>query len=44
MRPGTAMSADGPLNLYRAVILAGTPEAAGKGVMVMMNDTINAGS
>lgn len=43
MRPGTAMSADGPLNLYRAVILAGTKEAAGKGVMVMLNDTINAG-
>ena len=43
MRPGTAMSADGPLNLYRAVILAGTKEAAGKGVMVMLNDTIHAG-
>ncbi|MDF2635246.1 MAG: L-asparaginase, type [Pelosinus sp.] len=43
MRPGTAMSADGPLNLYRAVILAGTKEAAGKGVMVMLNDTINSG-
>jgi len=42
MRPGTAMSADGPLNLYRAVILAGTKEAAGKGVMIMMNDTIGA--
>ena len=43
MRPGTAMSADGPLKLYRAVILAGTKEAAGKGVMVMLNDTIHAG-
>ena len=43
MRPGTAMSADGPLNLYRAVILAGHKDAVGKGVMVMLNDTINAG-
>ncbi len=43
MRPGTAMSADGPLNLYRAVILAGTKEAAGSGVMVMLNDTIHSG-
>jgi L-asparaginase len=43
MRPGTAMSADGPLNLYRAVILAGTKEAAGNGVMVMLNDTIHSG-
>ncbi len=43
MRPGTAMSADGPLNLYRAVILAGNKAAVGKGVLVMLNDTINAG-
>lgn len=43
MRPGTAMSADGSLNLYRAVILAGNKDAIGKGVLVMLNDTINAG-
>jgi len=43
MRPGTAMSADGPLNLYRSVILAGSKDAIGKGVMVMMNDTIHSG-
>lgn len=42
MRPPTAMSADGMLNLYRAVILAGSKDAAGKGVMVMLNDTIHA--
>lgn len=42
MRPSTALSADGPINLYNAVILAGTPEAAGKGVMVAMNDQIHA--
>jgi L-asparaginase len=40
MRPATAMSADGPLNLYNAVLLAGSPEARGKGVLVMMNDRI----
>jgi L-asparaginase len=43
MRPGTAMSADGPLNLFRAVVLAGSKNAVGKGVLVMVNDTINAG-
>ena len=38
MRPATAMSADGPLNLYQAVLLATQPEAAGKGVMVAFAD------
>jgi L-asparaginase/glutamin-(asparagin-)ase len=42
MRPSTAMSADGPLNLYNAVSLAASPEAAGKGVLVMLNDQISA--
>ena len=41
MRPPTAMSADGPINLYNAVILAGSQEAIGKGVLVTLNDTIN---
>jgi len=40
MRPGTALSADGPINLYRAVVLAGSKNAVGKGVLVMLNDTI----
>lgn len=40
MRPGTALSADGPLNLFRSVILAGSKDAIGKGVLVMLNDTI----
>jgi len=40
MRPGTALSADGPLNLYNAVILAGSKEAVGKGVLVSMDDNI----
>ena len=43
MRPGTALSADGALNLFDAVVLAGTPSARGKGVLVMMNDDILTG-
>src|SRR6185436_5133453 len=41
MRPPTAMSADGMLNLYRAAVLAGSKAAVNKGVLVMMNDTIH---
>jgi glutamin-(asparagin-)ase len=40
MRPSTALSADGPLNLYSAVALASSPEASNKGVMVFLNDEI----
>jgi L-asparaginase len=43
MRPSTAISADGPINLYNAVILAGSKDAVGKGVLVCLNDQINAG-
>ncbi len=43
MRPGTALSADGALNLYNAVATAASPTAAGKGVLVTMNDEINSG-
>ncbi|MBC7858956.1 MAG: type II asparaginase [Burkholderiaceae bacterium] len=42
MRPSTAISADGPVNLYNAVLLAGSKEAVGKGVLVTLNDQINA--
>jgi L-asparaginase type II len=42
MRPSTALSADGPINLYNAVRLAGSPSALGKGVLVAMNDQIHA--
>lgn len=40
MRPATAISADGPLNLLNAVIVAASADSAGKGVLVCMNDTI----
>ncbi|CAL8895727.1 type II asparaginase [Bacillus pumilus] len=40
MRPASAISADGPLNLYHAVKIASTKEAKGKGVMVTLNDRI----
>ncbi len=43
MRPGTAMSADGMLNLYNAVSVAGNKSARGKGVLVTMNDEIQSG-
>jgi len=42
MRPSTAVSADGPLNLYNAVGVAADPQSAGRGVLVVMNDWIHA--
>jgi L-asparaginase len=41
MRPSTAVSADGPLNLYNAVGVAADPTAKGRGVLVVMNDWIH---
>lgn len=43
MRPGTAMSADGMLNLYNAVVVAGSATSRGKGALVVMNDEIHSG-
>jgi L-asparaginase len=42
MRPSTAVSADGPLNLYNAVGVAIDPNAKGRGVLVVMNDSVHA--
>jgi L-asparaginase len=42
MRPSTAISADGPANIYNAVTLAVDPRARGQGVLVAMNDSIYA--
>jgi L-asparaginase len=41
MRPSTAISADGPLNLLNAVRTALSRDAIGKGVLIVMNDEIN---
>ena len=40
MRPATALSPDGPFNLYQAVALASSPEAYGKGVLAVFSDAI----
>ena len=42
MRPATAVSADGPLNLLNAIRTASAAEARGKGVLIVLNDEINA--
>jgi len=44
MRPATALSADGPLNFYNAVAVAADKEAAGRGVLVVINDWIHGAS
>jgi L-asparaginase len=41
VRPSTAVSADGPLNLFDAVGVAVDPNSAGRGVLVVMNDWIH---
>lgn len=40
MLPSTGLSADGPKNLYNAVVVASTKEAGGRGAMVAMDDKI----
>lgn len=40
MRPNTALSADGPLNLYQSIALARSKEAKGKGVLTVFCDGI----
>ena len=40
MRPATAISADGSMNLFQAVCVAASEESRGKGVMVVFSDKI----
>lgn len=40
MLPSTGLSADGPKNLYNAVVVASNKEAGGRGAMVAMDDKI----
>ncbi|HVS23662.1 MAG TPA: type II asparaginase [Gammaproteobacteria bacterium] len=44
MRPSTALSADGPLNFYNAVAVAANKSASGRGVLVVVNDSIHGAS
>jgi L-asparaginase len=40
MRPSTEISADGPLNLFNAVVVASDKKSIGKGVLIAMNGDI----
>lgn len=40
MRPATALSADGPMNLYNAACVAAHRDSAGRGVLVSFGDAI----
>jgi L-asparaginase len=41
MRPATALSADGPMNLYNATAVASDRGACGRGVLLVMNDDVH---
>jgi L-asparaginase len=41
MRPSTALSADGPLNLFNAVSVAADPDAWGRGAIIAINDDLH---
>ena len=41
MRPATAISADGPGNIYNGVAVIANPGSKGKGTLVVLNDTIH---
>jgi len=43
MRPASALSADGYLNLVNAIKVAADPNARGRGALLVMNDTIYSG-
>src|SRR6478672_5897045 len=40
MRPATAISADGPKNLYDAITIAADPKSVGRGVLISFNEGI----
>ena len=40
MRPSTAISADGPANLYNGICAVADPSSKGQGVMVCMNNEL----
>ncbi len=40
-RPSTALSSDGWLNLYNAIRVAASPDSAGRGTLLCMNEEIN---
>lgn len=43
MRPSTATSADGPMNLYQAVSIASSDKSLGRGTLIALNDRIASG-
>lgn len=42
MRPSSGLSSDGQLNVVNGVRVAASPDAAGRGVLVVLNDTVYA--
>ncbi|CUM63495.1 uncharacterized protein PRCAT00001071001 [Priceomyces carsonii] len=43
MRPSTAISSDGPMNLYQAIVIAANKNSKDRGVLVALNDRIGSG-
>ncbi|CDK28786.1 unnamed protein product [Kuraishia capsulata CBS 1993] len=43
MRPASALSADGPMNLYQAILVAASKSSRDRGVLVSFNDQISSG-